>query len=94
MRRSEPRGRGGVRNGFLPAVSNDAMKKMSRAGHGWRLHRWTTLSLDELAAWVNPIMRGWLNFYGRFYRTALLPLIRRINAYILRWARKKYKRLA
>ena len=67
---------------------------MSRALHSWRLHRWTTLSLDELAAWVNPVVRGWLNYYGRFYRTALLPLIRRINAYILKWARKKYKRLA
>src|SRR5664280_3924691 len=78
FRKRTARGRGGVRNGFLPAVSNDAMKKMSRAVHGWRLHRWTMLSLDELAAWVNPSMRGWLNFYGRFYRTALLPLIRRI----------------
>jgi RNA-directed DNA polymerase len=80
-------------NGFLPAVSNDAMKKMTRAVHGWRLHRWTTLSLNELAAWVNQIVPGWLNYYGRYYRTALRPLLRRINAYILRWARKKYKRL-
>lgn len=86
-------GRNAVRNGFLPAVSQDAMKKMSRAVHGWRLHRWTTLSLDELAAWVNMIVPGWLNYYGRFYRTALMPLLHRINAYILRWARKKYKRL-
>ena len=82
-----------VRNGFLPAVSRDAMSKMSRAVRGWRLHRWTTLSLNELAAWVNKIVPGWLNYYGRFYRTALLPLLHRINAYILRWARKKYKRL-
>ena len=69
------------------------MKKMSRAVHRWRLHRWTTLSLNELAAWVNEIVPGWLNYYGRYYRTALLSLIRRINAYVLRWARKKYKRL-
>lgn len=82
-----------VRNGFLPAVSRDAMSKMSRAVRGWRLHRWTTLSLNELAAWINKIVPGWLNYYGRFYRTALLPLLHRINAYILRWARKKYKRL-
>jgi RNA-directed DNA polymerase len=80
-------------NGFLPAVSNDAMKKMSRVVHRWRLHRWTTLSLNELAAWVNQIVPGWINYYGRYYRTALRPLLRRINAYILRWARKKYQRL-
>ena len=66
---------------------------MSRAVHGWRLHRWTTLSLNELAAWVNPVVSGWLNYYGRYYRTAMRPLLRRINAYILRWVRKKYRRL-
>ena len=80
-------------NGFLPAVSKDAMKKMNRAVHSWRLHRWTSLSLNELAAWINQIVRGWIDYYGRYYRTALRPLLRRINAYILRWARKKYKRL-
>lgn len=92
-KRSARRPDGSMFNGFLPAVSQDAMKKMSRALSRWRLHRWTTLSLDELATWVNEIVPGWLNYYGRYYRTALLSLIRRINAYILRWARKKYKRL-
>jgi len=92
-KRSARRPDGSMFNGFLPAVSQDAMKKMSRALSRWRLHRWTTLSLDELAAWVNQIVPGWLNYYGQYYRTALLSLIRRINAYILRWARKKYKRL-
>jgi RNA-directed DNA polymerase len=84
---------GGSFNGFLPAVSTDAMKKMNREVKGWRLHRWTTLSLNELAARVNKIVPGWLNYYGRFYPTEMMPLLRRINAYILRWARKKYKRL-
>jgi RNA-directed DNA polymerase len=84
---------GTIFNGFLPAVSRDAMKKMSRAVHAWRLHRWTTRSLTELATWINEIVRGWLNYYGRYYRSALTSLLRRINAYILRWARKKYKRL-
>ena len=91
--RSAQRKDGSVFNGFLPAVSKDAMKKMSREVHSWRLHRWTTLSLKELAAWVNLVVPGWLNYYGRFYRSALMPFLRRINAYILRWARKKYKRL-
>jgi group II intron reverse transcriptase/maturase len=84
---------GTIFNGFLPAVSSDAMKKMSRIVHRWRLHRWTSVSLNELAAWVNQTVPGWLNYYGRYYRTALRPLLRRINAYILRWARKKYTRL-
>ena len=82
-----------VFDGFLPGVSKDAMKKMNRTVNSWRLHRWTTLSLSELAAWINKIVSGWVNYYGRYYPTKLEPLLRRINAYILRWARKKYKRL-
>jgi RNA-directed DNA polymerase len=35
-----------------------------------------------------------MQYYGAFYRSALLPLLRRINAYLMRWIRKKYKRLA
>ncbi len=94
FRKRTAQGAGGhLFNGFLPAVSKDATRKMSRALRSWRLHRWTTLSLDELAAWVNRVVPGWLNYYGRFYGSALEPLLYRINAYILRWARKKYKRL-
>jgi hypothetical protein len=57
-KRTTRRPDGGVFNGFLPAVSNDTMKKMSRAVHGWRVHRWTKLSLNELAAWVNEVVPG------------------------------------
>jgi len=91
--RTARRRTGGSFNGFLPAVSKDAVRKMSRVLKNWRLHRRTTMSLDELAALVNQIVPGWLNYYGRFYPSAVKPLLRRINAYILRWARKKYKRL-
>lgn len=80
-------------NGFLPAASKDAVRKMSRVVKSWRLHRRTTMSLDELAALVNQIVPGWLNYYGRFYPSVVKPILRRINAYLLRWARKKYKRL-
>jgi hypothetical protein len=43
---------------------------------------------------VDTIVAGWINYYGRFYRSALIPLLQRINAYLVRWIRKKYKRLA
>lgn len=78
---------------FLPAVSTDALKNMSREVRSWRLHLRTTTDLAELARWINPVIRGWMNYYGRFYRTALNPLLRRINTYLVRWARRKYKRL-
>ena len=47
----------------------------------------------DLAREINPIVRGWMQYYGAFYRSALYPLLRRINAYLVRWIRKKYKRL-
>jgi RNA-directed DNA polymerase len=47
----------------------------------------------ELARQINPIVRGWMAYYGAFYRTVLYPLLQRINAYLVRWLRKKYKRL-
>ncbi|MFF4148194.1 group II intron maturase-specific domain-containing protein, partial [Streptomyces sp. NPDC001698] len=51
------------------------------------------LELIELADWINPIVSGWMTYYGRFYRSQLYPFLRRINTYLMRWARKKYRRL-
>jgi RNA-directed DNA polymerase len=78
---------------FAPAVSKDALKAMSRQVRSWRLHARTTWTLDGLAATINPIVRGWINYYGRFKRYELYLLLMRINAYLMRWARKKYRRL-
>ncbi|WP_432969685.1 group II intron maturase-specific domain-containing protein [Dactylosporangium sp. CA-233914] len=46
----------------------------------WRLHHRTRLIEKDLADWINPIVRGWMNHYGAFYRSALYPLLERINA--------------
>ena len=78
---------------FQPAISNDARNKISVQIRRWRLHRRIGLSLAEIARLINPAVRGWMNYYGAFYRSALYPLLSRINAYLMRWIRKKYKRL-
>jgi group II intron reverse transcriptase/maturase len=78
---------------FLPAISKDALNKVSGAVRRWRLHRKTSHSLADLASWINPIVRGWMQYYGAYYRSELYPLLRRINAYLVRWLRKKFKRL-
>ena len=77
---------------FAPAISRDALTKIGREVRSWRLHRRTGQSFSELARWVNPIVRGWMQYYGAFYRSALYPLLTRINAYLMRWVRKKYRR--
>ena len=78
---------------FLPAISKDALKKVNAVVRSWRLHRRTNLSEADLARVINPIVRGWMNYYGAFYRSALYPLLARINAYLMRWLREKFKRL-
>ncbi len=84
---------GNVFTGFGPAISKDALKKISAEVRSWRLHTHTTLTEKDLARWINPVIQGWMNYYGAFYKTALYPLLRRINGYLMRWLRKKYKRL-
>jgi RNA-directed DNA polymerase len=79
--------------GFQPAVSPEALTKMSRQVRRWRVHARTRQTLGELAAAINPIVAGWMNYYGRFYRSQMYPLLQRINTYLMRWAGKKYKRL-
>ena len=78
---------------FLPAMSPEALKAKGAELHVMRVHRRTTRTLDDLARWLNPIVRGWMAYYGRFYRSVMAPLLRRVNTYLRRWAGKKYKRL-
>jgi len=78
---------------FSPAVSRDATKKIRRAIRSWGLQRKTEKSLQELAEDVNPILRGWINYYGQYRRSGLYPVFRALDIRIVRWAMDKYKRL-
>ncbi|MCK9898073.1 group II intron maturase-specific domain-containing protein, partial [Frankia sp. AgB32] len=78
---------------FLPAMSREALKDKGRTVRRWRMHLRTTSDIGELAVWMNPVIRGWMNYYGRFYRTEMYALLRRINTYLVRWARRKFERL-
>jgi RNA-directed DNA polymerase len=78
---------------FLPAMSTEALQAKGDELRNLRIHHRTTWSLDDLARWLNPIVRGWMNYYGRFYRSAMYPLLIRVSTYLRRWAGKKYRRL-
>lgn len=78
---------------FLPAVSNEAMKSMRRTVKGWRLHRRTSISLEQLAQAYNPILRGWWNYYSHFYKTEMRKLFDYINRRLVGWTRRKFKKL-
>jgi RNA-directed DNA polymerase len=81
------------RTGFLPAVAPGKLTDMSRKIASWSLHRRTTRSLDSLAEDVNPVLRGWLNYFTVFYPSAVNPIGKRVDRHLMRWARRKYKRL-
>ena len=88
------KGRNGVIfTSFAPAISPKALKAIGQVVRRWRLHLWTGRDLVEIARQINPIVGGWINYYGRFGREELYPLLQRINTYLMRWAARKYKRL-
>ena len=86
-------GQGELFTSFTPAVSDEAAKAIRRTIRRWRLHLWTGSNLSEIARTCNMIVRGWINYYGHFYPTALNASLRSIDRYLVRWARRKYKRL-
>jgi len=78
---------------FTPAVSTEAMTKMRQEMRRWRLPRRSDKAIDDLARMWNPVLRGWIQYYGRFYKSALYPVFRHFNDLLVRWAMRKYKRL-
>jgi RNA-directed DNA polymerase len=79
--------------GFGPAVSQKALKRMTQAIRRLSINRSTSLTLPELARRLNPIVGGWVNYYGAFYPQPLKRFLIRIDLRLGRWARNKYKRL-
>jgi group II intron reverse transcriptase/maturase len=77
---------------FNPAISDEAAKRIRAQIRSWRLHRRTGSALADLAREINMTVRGWINYYGRFYRSALHSSLNRINDYLVRWITQKYKR--
>ena len=86
-------GKRGRFNGFSPAASGKALAKMSETVRSWQLHRHVNISWEQLTQWISPVIRGWMGYYGRFYRSALYSLLSRINNRIMEWLRAKYRRL-
>ena len=84
-------GRYGV--SFLPAASPKALKAIRQTIRGWAMHRRSDKTLDDLARMVNSYIRGWINYYSHFYRSALYWTLNRVDAVLVRWACDKFKRL-
>ena len=90
-RRSKSK-RGNYFVNFSPAISAKAAKAIRQEIRSWRLHLRTDKDLDDLARMFNPMISGWINYYGAFYKSALYPLPRLIDRRLVGWCTRKMKR--
>lgn len=79
--------------GFLPAIADQAVKRLRTTIRQWELHLCSDRSLEELAGQINPVLRGWISYYGRYYKSELYPITRQLDDTLARWACRKYKKL-
>jgi len=93
FRRRLAHGKRGFFMNFSPAMSAKAKKAKGQQMRAWHLNRRVGTDLSGLAEDINPQVRGWINYYGAFYRTELYSLLRRIDWHLVRWATRKFKRL-
>jgi RNA-directed DNA polymerase len=93
VRRSMNSKTGKINANFLPGVSRSSLNAMSRKLRKLKIHRWTNRSIEEIAAIINPMIQGWINYYAKFTRTAFYPICLQINKILVKWARNKYKTL-
>ena len=77
---------------FAPAVSGRAARHIVATVRQWKLHEKSDKSLEDLSRIYNRVIRGWVNYYGQYYKSALYPVFQCVNRRLVRWAQKKYKR--
>lgn len=78
---------------FTPGISNKASKAIKQNVRNMKLHFRTNQDIRELASLLNPKIRGWINYYGRFCKSELIPVLKHINKALQKWVRRKYKKL-
>jgi len=77
---------------FSPAISRKASKAIVAEIRKWHIHSMSDKHIDDLSRMYNPMIQGWVNYYGQFYKSALYPLFQTLNNRLVRWTQKKYKR--
>jgi len=79
--------------GFTPAVSLQAKRAMRHSIRSWRLKSCVPMSMEEVAKQINPVVRGWINYYGRYCRSELKPIMRQVEMALSVWVMRKHKKL-
>lgn len=79
---------------FTPGVSRKASKAMRLKIRQWRMHLKPDKELEDLSRMFNPVLRGWINYFGRFYKSECYSVLRHMNRALVHWARRKFKKLS
>ena len=78
---------------FSPAISNKAAKRIRQEMRSWKLQRKMDKNVEDLGKIFHAKIQGWINYYGKFYKSALYPIFQHLNRLLVKWAMKKYKKL-
>lgn len=77
--------------GFDLAISKSSRKKIVEEINSFRIHRWSSCEIEDIAKLLNPKLRGWINYYGKFRKGELLQVFRRLNTRLMKWVMNRYK---
>ena len=83
---------GGLFLSFSPAVSRKSVKSMHSTIREWHIPRRTGIELADISRVIAPAIRGWINYYGKYRRSALASIFHHLNKLLIKWAMKKYKK--
>jgi len=78
---------------FSPAMSNDAGKVIRQKVRSWSMPKRSDKSIEDLSKMFGAKIQGWINYYGRFYRSQMYMTLRHINSKLVWWAMRKFKKL-
>lgn len=73
--------------------STKSEKSIREAIRFWRIHTWTGSELSCVAEEINPRIRGWLNYYGKFRRSSMSGICDMLQTCLVKWAKCKYGKL-
>ena len=91
-RKAENKRSGKLFCSFAPAVSPSALKSMRETIRDLEIRRRTDVSMGDIALKINPLLRGWIEYYGRYTPSAITPMLRYVNQTLLAWVMRKFKR--
>ena len=74
---------------FTPAVSRAALTEMRQEIRETNFRNRTQIALGDIARGLNPVLRGWMEYYGRYNPSALYPVFRQVNRTLVAWAMRK-----